>query len=155
MARPSKPTGVDRNVTKRPTKKSVLSTAEAIKIHAGAVDRLASAIAARSANFSLSDVSFALHALPPLTVSQILDALHPFFGLAPDDKLSGDQKVADLYRGGPAFFVSGFEDLDNLKPFRQRGLSLTAEDIANVVTIKQLVGVILWGLHQARKAGDS
>ncbi|MER8569019.1 hypothetical protein NKH85_12555 [Mesorhizobium sp. M0924] len=155
MAPPSKPAGSGRAVPKRGPKKAILTTAEAIKIHAAAIDGLASAIAAKGGTHPLSEVSFTFHNLPPLTVAQILAALRGFFNMSPDDKLNGDDKVADLNRGGPAFFVSGYEDLDNLPPFRSRGLSLTAEDIANVVTVKQLVGVILWGLAHAQKAGDS
>ncbi|MDX8541534.1 hypothetical protein RFM23_28315 [Mesorhizobium abyssinicae] len=133
------------------TKTTKLTMAEAIKFHANAIDRLAEAISSKSSTNSFETLSFALKHLAPLTVGEILEQLCGFFNVK---KLTGDENITDLERGGPAFFVSGYEDLDNIKAFRQRGLSLRPEDIANVSKIKQLVGVILWGLDQARKAGS-
>jgi hypothetical protein len=61
------------------------------------------------------------------------------------------QKVlAPVYQHEGGFMAAAWEDVDNIPQLRRCGLALGPNDLRYVRTFSELVGVVEWGLNNAR-----
>jgi hypothetical protein len=138
---------------KRQREDSLLVHARAISELAAAIREHAEAIASTKpgrATVLADDAAPAADvALPPLSAGQIRGGIEAVFQINRD--LSDDDEINAILEGGPARLVSMWEDFDNYPAFRQRGLAIGPNDLRFVKTVKELVGVIAWGLKNALK----
>jgi hypothetical protein len=136
---------------RQPRKDSLLVHAQAISELAAAIRQHAEAIAATRAGqapVAADDAATGAHVTaPPLSAAQILDGIKAVFNTNRD--LKDDDDINALLPGGPARLVAMWEDFDNFPAFRQRGLAIGPNDLRFVKTVKELVGVIAWGLRNA------
>lgn len=86
-------------------------------------------------------------ALRPLSRGEILNGIKAVFNTNHD--LKDDDEINALIPGGPGRLVAMWEDFDNHPPFRQRGLAIGPNDLRFVKYVKELIGVIAWGLKMA------
>jgi hypothetical protein len=128
----------------------LLVHAQAISELAAAIRQHAEAIGARAgpaALPTLDAVAVSDVALRPLSRAEILNGIKAVFNTSQD--LKDDDEINALIPGGPARLVAMWEDFDNHPPFRQRGLAIGPNDLRYVKYVKELIGVIAWGLKVA------
>ena len=161
LAKNSAAKTVDKNAAKKAKKAPRglrQSRQDPLLVHAQAISELAAAIrrhadamastrggqaAAASADaVMVSDVT-----LPPLTRAQILSGFEAVFNSA--HHLNDDDEINAILPGGPARLVAMWEEFDNYPEFRRRGLAIGPNDLRYVKFVKELVGVIAWGLRNA------
>lgn len=118
--------------------RDLTSYSAAIRAHANASAALAKAL---SQNI---DFVSRLHS-PPLTGQQIYAELNGYFGrhVNPNDDLT------EIVQGGPGAIVAMWRTLDNWPAFRMRGLRIGPNDLRYVTTVRELEGIVAWGLLKA------
>jgi hypothetical protein len=85
--------------------------------------------------------------LPPLSRAEILSGIEAVFHT--NRTLGDDDEINTLFPGDPGKLVSMWEEFDNYPAFRQRGLAIGPNDLRFVKYVKELIGVIAWGLKNA------
>jgi hypothetical protein len=135
---------------RQPRQDPLLVHAQAISELAAAIRQHADAIAARAgpaAPASVDTVTVSDVAVRPLSRGEILDGIKAVFNTHQD--LKDDDEINALIPGGPGRLVAMWEDFDNYPLFRQRGLAIGPNDLRFVKYVKELIGVIAWGLKMA------
>jgi len=135
----------------RPTRQDpLLVHAQAISALAAAIRQHGEAIAATKGAAALTShaaIMVSDVALRPLSRDEILNGIKAVFNTNHD--LKDDDEINALIPGGPGRLVAMWEDFDNHPPFRQRGLAIGPNDLRFVKYVKELIGVIAWGLKMA------
>lgn len=125
---------------------SIGRLADAISAHANAIERLAQTSPRRS---TLDELIPTLQARQirseRVSSDTILKGLKIFFKT---EVLSPADEIGTLSAGGPAYLASNYKRLNHL--FKDYGLSLSEDDLADVTTVGELVGVIKWRLQHPR-----
>ncbi|MET4358335.1 hypothetical protein ABIC08_008312 [Bradyrhizobium sp. RT9b] len=138
---------------RQPRKDSLLVHAEAISELAAAIRQHAEAISAAKGGQAQADVVAddatvaSRVTLPPLSADQIKEGIEGVFNTK--RVLKDDDDLNALIPGDPARLVAMWQDIDDYPAFRQRGLALGPNDLRYVKTVKDLVGIIAWGLRNA------
>jgi hypothetical protein len=147
-----------KTAVKKGPKKSRQTRKDSLLVHAQAISELAAAIRQHAAAISSTKdgqadlvandaVTASRVTLPPLSAAQILDGIKGVFNAKHD--LKEDDDLNALLPGGPARLVAMWQDIDDYPAFRQRGLAIGPNDLRYVQTVKDLVGIIAWGLRNA------
>jgi hypothetical protein len=136
--------------SRRPSEHPQVLYAQAVSDLASAIREHANALAARGGAAGFATEGVALEArvtARPLSRDEILKGIEAVFNTG--KTLKDDDEINELLPGGPGRVVSMWEEFDNYPAFRERGLAIGPNDLRFVKTVKELVGVIAWGLKMA------